>query len=61
MRTVSRVQDGAFAKMFSMLLWIYDGFWICFVVGIHQDSEYVMDKQVSECAWVCTWKMLGSV
>ena len=32
-----------------MVLWIYLGGWICFVIGICQGSEYAGDTQGSEC------------
>ena len=41
--------------MFSMVLWIYLGFWICFVIGIYKGSEYARDIQSSEYTSVCAW------
>ena len=43
-------------KMFNIILWIHLGVWICFVIGICQGFEYTKDVQVSEYAWVYSWK-----
>ena len=51
-RTVSDVQDGAFEKMFNMVLWIYLWVWICFVIRICQGSEYARDTEGTKYAWV---------
>ena len=57
-RTVLSVQDGAFLKMFNMVLWIYLGVCICFVIRMYQGSEYASDNQGSGNAWVCCLRML---
>ena len=57
-RTVSNVQDWAFVKMFNMVLWIYLGVCMCFVIKICQGSKYASDTQGSEYAWLCSWIML---
>ena len=49
-KTVLNVQDGAFVKMFNMVLLIYLGVCICFVIRICQGSRYASDTQGSECA-----------
>ena len=49
-KIVSNVQDGAFVKMVNIVLWIYLGAWISFVIGIWQGSEYAKDTQSSEYA-----------
>ena len=54
-KIASNVQDGAFVKMFNMVLWIYIG------VGICQGSEFGSDTQGSEYAWVCSSIMLEYV
>ena len=41
-----------------MILWIYDGVWICFLIEVCQGSEYTRDTQGSEYVWVCSWIML---
>ena len=43
LRTVSNTQDAAFVKMLNMVLWIYLGVWICFVIGTCQGFEYTRD------------------
>ena len=48
-------------KMFNMILWIYLGVCICFVIRIYQGFEYASDTQGSEYAWVCSWIMLEYV
>ena len=49
---LDNARDGAFVKMFNMVLWIYFGVWIC------QGSEFDWDTQGSEYAWVYSWIML---
>ena len=57
-RTVSNNEDGAFVKMFSMVLSIYPEAWIRIKISltrIYQGSKYARDTESTECAWVYSW------
>ena len=49
---------GAFVKVFNMVLWIYLGVWVCFVIRICHGSEFAKNAQDSEYAWVSSSIML---
>ena len=53
LRTVMNVWNGAFVKMFNMVLWKNFGICICFLIRICQSSEYASDTQGSEYARLC--------